>query len=203
MKKRIKRIGICAAAALVIWQGGLIREGQILHQELIRLHVVGASNSEEDQKIKLQVKDAVVESLMSEMENLTDSEAAKGYLQEQLPKIESLVNCVLAETGCADRASVSLGQEEFPSRVYDTFRLPAGVYQSLRITIGEGQGRNWWCVAFPSLCLPATAEGFEVAASCAGFPDALTGALEGKEDYEIRFYFLDLLGQIGNLLRRE
>ena len=76
------------------------------------------------------------------------------------------------------------------------------MYDALRITIGEGKGQNWWCVTFPSLCLPATSEGFEAVASCAGFSDELIDTLEGKNGYEIRFYFLDLLGRIENLLGR-
>lgn len=202
MRKLIRRIGICAIAAVIVWTGGLIRDRQILRRELIRLHVVGASDAEKDQDLKLQVKDAVVKSLQAEMEHLADAEAAKAYLQENLPKIQALANRVLEEAGCSDVVQVSLGLEEFPARIYDTFVLPAGVYEALRITIGEGLGRNWWCVAFPALCMPATTEGFEEAASCAGFSETLTETLDGAEGYEIRFYLLDLLGRLGNLLHR-
>lgn len=202
MKKQMKRIGICALLAALFWTGGLIADKQTLRQELVRLHVVGASDSAEDQQLKLRVKDAIVESLQADLQKLEDAQAAREYLQENLPKIEALANRVLEEAGCTDLAKASLAVETFSARVYDTFTLPAGVYDALRVTIGEGEGHNWWCVAFPSLCLPATSEGFEEAASCAGFPDALTAALEGEDGYEIRFYFLDLLGRIENLLHR-
>jgi len=202
MKKQLKRIGVCLLLTVLFWTGGLIADKQTLRQELVRLHVVGASDSAEDQQLKLYVKDAIVESLQSELQTMEDARAAREYLQENLPKIEALANRVLAEAGCADMAKVTLAVETFSARVYDTFTLPAGVYDALRVTIGEGEGRNWWCVAFPSLCIPATSEGFEEAASCAGFPDTLTAALEGEEGYEIRFYFLDLLGRIENLLHR-
>ena len=109
----------------------------------------------------------------------------------------------LESLGVDAGAVATFCREEFGKRVYDTFTLPAGVYDTLRITIGEGEGHNWWCVVFPSLCLPATSEGFAEAASCAGFPEELTAALEGEEGYEIRFYFLDLIGRIENLLRGE
>lgn len=202
MKKQMKRMGICLLLAMLFWTGGLIADKQTLRRELVRLHVVGASDSAEDQQLKLRVKDAIVESLQADLQKLEDAQAAREYLQENLPKIESLANRVLEEAGCTDMAKASLAVETFSARVYDTFTLPAGVYDALRVTIGEGEGQNWWCVAFPSLCLPATSEGFEEAASCAGFPDALTAALEGEEGYEIRFYFLDLLGRIENLLHR-
>ena len=200
MKKCLKRIGICFLLAALVWTGTVIADRQLLREELIRLHVVAASDSAEDQALKLRVRDAVVESLQSDLENLADADQAKAYLQENLPKIERLVNQVLQAAGCDDTATVSLAVEEFATRIYDTFTLPAGIYDSLRITIGEGEGHNWWCVVFPSLCVSATAEGFEETADCAGFPDSLTGALEGKEGYEIRFFLLDALGSLENLL---
>ena len=82
----------------------------------------------------------------------------------------------------------------------DTFTLPAGIYEALRITIGEGEGHNWWCVAFPSLCLSATSEEFADKAAGAGFPDSLTGALDGEEKYEVRFFLLDALGELEKFL---
>ena len=125
----------------------------------------------------------------------------KIYLQQQLPKIESLANRILQEAGCGDVAKVSLQREEFGTRYYDTFKLPAGIYESLRITIGSGGGRNWWCVVFPTLCVGATVGEFEESAHCAGFSEALTGALTGEEPYEVRFFALDALGKLENFLR--
>ena len=202
MKKCLKRIGICALLAALVWGGTVIADRQRLREELVRLHVVAASDSEEDQALKLQVRDAVVESLQEGLADVADVDQAKAYLQENLPKIEAVANQVLQAAGCEDVATVSLAVEEFATRVYDTFTLPAGIYESLRITIGEGEGHNWWCVVFPSLCVSATSEGFEETASCAGFPDSLTGALEGEEGYEVRFFLLDALGELENFLHR-
>lgn len=199
----MKRITICLLAASFVWVGSVFADRQKLRNELIRLHVVAASDSDEDQAIKLRVRDAVVESLRSEIQNLTDAEQAKAYLQENLPKIEAIANQVLQEAGCGDLATVSLAVEEFTTRVYDTFTLPAGIYDALRITIGEGAGKNWWCVVFPSLCLPATSEGFEDVACGAGFSEDLIHTLEGAEGYEVRFFLLDCLGSLENFLRRE
>lgn len=168
MRKLLKRIGICFLIVCLVWCGTVIADRQRLREELIRLHVVAASDSDEDQALKLRVRDAVVESLEDAMADLTDAEQAKAYLQENLPKIENLANQVLQEAGCTDTVQVSLAVEEFATRVYDTFTLPAGLYDSLRIIIGEGEGHNWWCVVFPSLCIPATSDGFEDTAAGAG-----------------------------------
>ena len=200
MRKLLKRIGICFLIVCLVWCGTVIADRQRLREELIRLHVVAASDSDEDQALKLRVRDAVVESLEDAMADLTDAEQAKAYLQENLPKIENLANQVLQEAGCTDTVQVSLAAEEFATRVYDTFTLPAGLYDSLRIIIGEGEGHNWWCVVFPSLCIPATSDGFEDTAAGAGFPDSLTGALEGEDGYEVRFFLLDALGSFENLI---
>ena len=199
----MRRICICLLAAVLVWFGGLLRDKQTLRNELIRLHVVGASDSAEDQSTKLLLKEALVESLREDMANLSSAEEAKAYLQENLPKIESFSNDFLQGMGCSDTAGVSLALEAFQTRVYDTFTLPAGVYDALRITIGEGEGKNWWCVVFPGLCLPATTEGFEDAAACAGFSESLTSALEGEDGYELRFFLLDVLGRVENFLYRE
>ena len=192
----------CLVLTVTVWTCSLVSDKQTLRRELVRLHVVAASDSAADQAMKLQVKDAVVESLKTEMENLRSAEEAKTYLQKNLPKIEALANRILQEAGSTDTAAVSLAVEEFSARVYDTFILPAGLYEALRITIGEGDGKNWWCVVFPTLCLPATADGFEETASCAGFSDSLAAALEGADGYEIRFWVLDAWGKLENFLHR-
>ena len=201
MKKLLKPVFICFLLVSLVYTIALVDDRQKLQNELVRLHVVAASDSEEDQAIKLQVRDAVLESLQAGLENATDIEAAKAYIESQLPKLESVANRVLAAAGCGDVATVSLQVEEFAARIYDTFSLPAGLYDSLRITIGEGKGRNWWCVTFPTLCIPVTTDGFEAVAAGAGFSDELTGSLTGE--YEVRFYLLDLLGQLENFLHRE
>ncbi len=185
---------VCFFLAAFVWCGALISDRQKLNEELIRLHVVANSDSPEDQAIKLQVRDAVTASLEDSMADLQDVEAAKAYLQENLPKIQAAANDALKALGCDMEAVVTLCKEAFDTRVYDTFTLPAGVYEALRIVIGEGEGQNWWCVVFPTFCVPATAEGFEDVAAGAGFPDSLQDALTGE--YEVKFFFLDLLGEL-------
>ena len=200
MKKLMKRIGICLILAASVWCGTLLADRQRLNEELIRFHVVANSDSEEDQAVKLQVRDAVLASLQNDLNKIADVEEAKAYLQANLPKIQSVVNQALEAAGCDREAVVTLCREAFDTRYYDTFTLPAGVYEALRIVIGDGEGHNWWCVAFPSLCLSATSEEFASKAAGAGFPDSLTGALDGEKAYEVRFFLLDALGELENFL---
>lgn len=196
MKKCVKRVGFCLLLVSLIWCGTVLADREQLDEGLIRLHVVANSDSGEDQRIKLQVRDAVVESLRGAMADVADVEQAKAYLQENLPKIQKVANETLRLLGCTETAVVSLCREAFDTRYYDTFSLPAGVYEALRITIGEGAGKNWWCVVFPTFCIPATTEGFHDVAAGAGFPDSLNSALTGEEGYEVRFFLLDALGEL-------
>ncbi len=198
MKKIVKWIGALLLLSAVFGLGTIVSDKQVLSENLIRLHVVADSDSAEDQKIKLQVRDAITEKLESVMENLPDMESAKAYLQEQLPVLEGIANDVLRSAGSAYKAVVTFAKETFPTRQYDTFTLPAGVYESLRVTIGSGEGQNWWCVVFPSLCVSATTDGFEDTAVSAGFSDRLAGSLSGKPQYRVRFFLLDCFGWVEN-----
>lgn len=183
-----------------MWCGTVIADRERLNEELIRLHVVANSDTAEDQNLKLLVRDAVITSLRQALADVQDTQQAKEYLEENIPKLQELANKTLDAAGSTQRAVVTLCREEFPTRQYDTFSLPAGVYEALRITIGEGEGKNWWCVVFPSLCLPQTSQGFTDTAAGAGFPEALSGALSGEEPYQIRFYLLDKLGELEKIL---
>lgn len=186
--------------AILVWGVGVIRDRVTLDDGVIRLHVVGESDSKEDQQIKLQVRDAVLQKINSVMQQMPDMETAKAYLQENLSEIESICNQVLSSVGETAKAAVTMVQEKFPTRHYDTFSLPAGVYESLRITIGEGEGKNWWCVVFPRLCVATTAADMEDTAVDAGFSKPLSGALTGQTQYKVRFFVLDCLGWLENWL---
>lgn len=200
MKKMVKCVFACALLAAFVWCGTVIADRRRLDEELIRLHVVANSDGVEDQELKLLVRDAIITSLRQALADVRDTEQAKEYLQENLPKLQELANKTLDAAGSAQQAVVTLCREGFPTRQYNTFSLPAGIYEALRVTIGDGAGKNWWCVVFPSLCVPQTSQGFSDTAAGAGFPDALSGALTGEEPYQIRFYLLDKLGELEKFL---
>ena len=195
MGKLLRRIGILVLVVVSVWFGGVLADRQRLREDILRLHVVGASDSAEDQQVKLQVRDAVLASLEEGLADLKDLDQATAYVEEMLPRLEQAANRVLEESGFRERVTVSLGEEAFPLREYDSFSMPAGVYQALRVVIGDGSGKNWWCVVFPQLCLSATAEEFD---EVSAFSDTLNDSLTGE--YEIRFWVLDKLGELENFL---
>ena len=202
MKKLVGRVLLIGLFVVFFWCGMLIADKAAVRRELIRLHVVAASDSEADQALKLRVRDAVLESLNCGMADVTDRTQAFAYLEENLTKIEKVAKEALLQQGCEDTVRVSLAEEAFPTREYETFSLPAGVYDALRIVIGEGEGQNWWCVVFPQLCIPATQAEFETSAVSSGFSTELSHTLSGENGYEFRFFLLECLGKIENFFHR-
>lgn len=187
MKKTILAV-LALLAALTATAAALQGEQQALAGKLVRLHVVANSDSEQDQALKLQVRDAVLEA--SEGLEAEDLEAA-------LPRLQAAAQACLREQGSGDPVTVSLGEERFPTRLYDNFALPAGVYRSLRVTIGAGEGHNWWCVAFPSICFRATAAEVQDAAVSAGFTEEEVCLITGDGGgYVLKFKALELLERL-------
>ena len=178
---------------------GLVKDQSYLQKNLIRLHIVANSDSAEDQSVKLFVRDAVTGYLQEQMTDIYNVEEAKTHILSVLPELEQLVNSALRQQGTQDTARVTLMKEAFDTRHYDTFSLPAGIYESLRITIGEGEGKNWWCVVFPSLCLPSATDGFQDTAVSSGFDEGLSNTLSGERGFRVRFYFMDCVGKMQNL----
>lgn len=199
MKFIRKIVGTLLLIGAISWIVSAVIDKKMLSENIIRLHVVAQSDSAEDQAVKLQVRDAIVTALQQEMDSLNSKQEAKTYIAGKLEELTAIANSVLEESGCTARAVVTLTKESFNKRDYDTFSLPGGVYESLRVTIGAGEGKNWWCVVFPSLCLPATSDEFEDAAAGSGFDDTLTDTLQQKSGYKFRFFFLDCLGWLENL----
>lgn len=185
-----------------VWFATVWMDKMELRENIIRLHIVAASDSKEDQAVKLEVRDAITKNLETTMAALPDAQAAKGYIRSHLEELEQIANDVLEQAGVSQRATVTLAQEAFPIRQYDTFTLPSGIYESLRVTIGTGQGHNWWCVVFPTFCVSATTEKMADTAVGAGFSDGLTGALTGEKTYQVRFFLLDCIGRLEKLLAK-
>ena len=200
MRKMIKRVMLCLAIVLSGWCGSVIADRNSLRESIIRMHVVANSDSMEDQSVKLKIRDAVLKEMETGFAQISDPEAAKKYLQENLTKIEMVAKDILKAGGFEETATATLCKEAFGTRKYDTFTMPAGVYEALRITIGTGEGKNWWCVVFPSLCVPTTSADFTEVAASAGFTDSLNGALTGEGEYQLRFYSLEVLGRLENIL---
>ncbi|MDE7194817.1 MAG: stage II sporulation protein R [Oscillospiraceae bacterium] len=126
--------------------------------EVLRLHIPANSDSEEDQRIKLELRAYLLERYGAELADSGSLAEAERRTEELLPEIEEDCRRFLTERGAGYGARAELAEMYFTTRVYDDVTLPAGTYTALRITLGSGEGHNWWCVMFPPLCLPAVTE---------------------------------------------
>lgn len=186
--------GIGFALLTGVWLTG---QQKVLAGQLVRLHVVANSDSAEDQAVKLQVRDAVLEEAGPWLEGAESREEAVKILSSHLRELAQ-VGAAVAGEGVEVTASI---EEEawFPTKEYEDFALPAGKYTALRITLGEGEGHNWWCVVFPPLCLGSVSE--TVAERAGNFSEDQVRLITGEsEGYVVKFKAIELWDQFSGWL---
>lgn len=185
-------------------------ECEDLRGEVLRLHILANSNSERDQRLKLLVRDEIlrtneeifptlVASKAHAADSITDGKAkAVADAKEAIPLIKAKAEAVLKQNGCTDNVEISLENIYFTTREYDRFTLPAGYYDALRVTIGSAKGKNWWCVLYPPLCLPAASE--TEALDILG--DEKADLIEGKEKYQFKFAAVELYEKLKSIFSK-
>ncbi|MDR2421039.1 MAG: stage II sporulation protein R [Oscillospiraceae bacterium] len=188
---------IAALLAALMFGSSVSREQAELSGKLIRLHVVANSDSERDQALKLRVRDAVLSSLSGHLSGVRDAGEARGVIYGQLAAAEDAALREIRASGLSCGVKASLREEDFPTREYDTFSLPAGRYTALRVEIGEGLGRNWWCVVFPPLCAPDAVE--TVAAI---LDEGEISLITEREGAVARFKCMELISKIKTLFKK-
>lgn len=166
-----------------------------IYDSTVRLHVLANSDSEEDQALKLRVRDRVLDTVDSAMRRASDRSGAERELAAVLPEVVREAENELRSAGSDQAVTAELGEEYYPTREYDGVRLPAGVYSSLRIKLGEAAGHNWWCVVFPPLCTGAASPDEELAA--VGFtPSQIRLLTDGEGKYVLKFRILEWLAEL-------
>lgn len=161
-----------------------------LASQVIRLHVLANSDSEEDQALKLEVRDRVLETTSALLAGETEPQAAAVLLNQHLDDIAQTAAQEISAQGHDDRVEVRLEHTWFPTRQYQGISLPAGNYLALRVLIGAAEGHNWWCVVFPNLCLPAVSERALEASTLT--PGQISLLQEEETSYVFRFKALEL-----------
>ena len=194
-----KLLTLALCIAIVFMLIGLlpVHGEEAVYDSVIRLHVLAASDSAEDQHRKLLVRDAILNKTAEFLAGIETREEAAECLAAHLGELESVAEETLALAGCSEPVSVLLGDEDYPTRYYASCAFPSGRYLSLRVLIGEGDGENFWCVLFPSLCLAAATTGAEeVGSSLAEL--GLSGDQyriitdTGDTTYRVRFKILEV-----------
>ncbi len=168
-----------------------------ISNKILRLHIIANSDSKEDQDVKLKVRDKIIEAFSSKLKNSPNLENAKKDLEFNLKEIKDVAQEEVYKSGYNYKVNAELVNMYFNIRKYQKNTLPSGFYDALRITIGEGKGKNWWCVMFPPLCLPAAEEEMEL-------DDVLTPCecdiVEHESEYIIKFKITEFLMEIKNFL---
>lgn len=122
------------------------------NDNIIRFHVIANSDSKPDQELKLEVRDRILEEVGEEFDSSKNIDESRKIIEENLNKIKNIAEDQIKKEGKDYKVEVSLGNDKFPTKTYGDLTLPAGEYEALKVVIGEGKGKNWWCVMFPPLC---------------------------------------------------
>lgn len=200
-RKQKKRQRICLGTALVlavlVTAGLLMQRGALveartekaqnkLAEEVLRFHVLADSDEPDDQKLKLQVRDAVLLYIREELTEQTDLQETCAWVQKHLGDLEQTAEDKLEEEGCTDSVRAELVKDYFPEKSYGDITFPAGEYMALRIRIGQAAGHNWWCCLYPSLCFTDAA-----AASAPEEEMEQFGRVLGEDEYDMITAFSD------------
>ena len=181
---------------IILWSGYTAFAGSCeqVRQSTLRLHIVAHSDSEEDQALKLALRDAVLNQYAPRLAELRPEQAAD-TAQELCADIEQAAQSFVREQGCETQVTAALVDMYFDTSHYDGYTLPAGRYKALRLSIGKAAGQNWWCVMYPPLCIPAASEGQAL---------ALTQNIEALSQpvvYKPAFAVVEAVEKINELLR--
>ena len=185
-------LGVALAALLGAW---LDKSQSDLADQVIRLHVLANSDSEADQALKLQVRDRVLEVAESYFQPGATREETEAILRTHLADLAAAEGETVGAAGYDYPVTASLEENYwFPTKEYEDFALPAGEYTALRVVIGEGDGRNWWCVVFPPLCLGSVSEPAAQTALQAGLSQDQVSLITGEDEgYVVKFRAIELL----------
>ncbi|WP_017691923.1 stage II sporulation protein R [Paenibacillus sp. PAMC 26794] len=206
MSRRIvKQIGliiVCLMMIIMMWEGqktDAAVAATAIPEQSIRLRILANSDAPGDQLVKREIRDAIVAQMgewVAELENPQSLDEARQVIREHLSEIENRVGEELASRGLHYAYQVELGSVPFPTKLYGGTVYPAGDYEAVRITLGEGKGQNWWCVLFPPLCFIDAGTGDALAKSstvsaAAAEPGDAEASVQGDTP-EARFFLWDM-----------
>lgn len=196
MKKSHKieiSIAIGLVIAIVCSLVGFGSDCKDVRNNVVRLHILADSDCDADQRVKLLVRDALLESGAEIFSGSASADNASKSLEKEKAKLIEVAETVLRENGFDYGVTINLEREYYATRTYENYTLPAGEYLSLKVVLGKGEGHNWWCVMFPPLCLPAASASADI--------DAILGAdgaklIQSNPKYEMRFKIVEVIENV-------
>ena len=183
--------------AIVLSFSGFEHACDNIRQNVLRLHILANSNSEADQEIKLKIRDEILKTT-NIFEECTDLDSAVLTAEKEKKLIEETARKVLVQNGFDYDVSVEIGDSHFGTREYDDFTLPAGTYKSVIVRLGKAEGKNFWCVLFPAVCVPsATKHSLDESVS-----KGANEIAENPEGYIMRFKAIEWYETIKNRIKK-
>lgn len=170
-----------------------------LRQNVLRLHIIANSDSVEDQDLKLAVRDEILKNSVDIFKECNNLETALNTANLKTEELKDIANGVIKANGFDYESTVSVGDSYFNTREYDDFTLPAGTYKSLTVKLGNAQGKNWWCVVFPCVCVPSASE----ASLSDTVPDSAAQTAENASKYTVKFKTVEIYEQIKKIFSKK
>ena len=184
-------IGIVTAVIFSICS--FAKTSEEIRSDVLRLHVIANSDSSVDQNLKLRLRDYILEEGEDIFDGSVNVENAVKKIEPKLAELENSAETFVKNAGFDYDVKITLSNEYFTTRTYESVTLPAGKYLALRVVIGSGEGHNWWCVMFPPMCVPAADKKDEIENA---FTDKEIKLVESKPKYEPRFKVVEIYEQI-------
>lgn len=184
-------IGIVTAVIFSICS--FAKTSEEIRSDVLRLHVIANSDSSVDQNLKLRLRDYILEEGEDIFDGSVNVENAVKKIEPKLAELEKSAETFVKNAGFDYDVKITLSNEYFTTRTYESVTLPAGKYLALRVVIGSGEGHNWWCVMFPPMCVPAADKKDEIENV---FTDKEIKLVESKPKYEPRFKVVEFYEQI-------
>lgn len=198
LSKKIKlsvTVGIVVAILFSICS--FAKTSEEIRSDVLRLHVIANSDTSVDQNLKLRLRDYILQEGKDIFNGSVNVENAVEKIEPVLPELEKSAKAFVNRAGFDYDVKISLSNEYFTTRTYETVTLPAGKYLALRVVIGSGEGHNWWCVMFPPMCVPAADKKDEIENV---FSEKEIKLVESKPKYEPRFKVVEIYEQLKEII---
>lgn len=184
-------------AVLVSAMTPFAEECEKIRDDVIRIHIIANSNSDEDQSLKLRVKSEIAMKVSQILKDTNNKQEASEIINNNLDYIKDISKQQIIKNGYQYNVKVDLCKSYFGTREYDTFTLPAGTYDALKVIIGDGEGKNWWCVAFPPMCMP-TQDCVDRAGTILDKDEI--DVISNKSKYKYKFAIVEAFTSLKNLI---
>ena len=169
-----------------------------IREEVLRLHVIANSDEDYDQELKLKVRDALLQSGESIFSGSEDIISAESKIADKQDILRYTAEETIYNLGFDYDVKIELARSYFPTKTYGELTLPAGYYKAVRVIIGQGKGKNWWCIMFPPLCLPAATDSEDIISDFLSEEEMQIVTSDPK--YEVRFWLVEKYYELKNKL---